>query len=299
MFSFDALAALPYGAGKPSVCCVFKQAPEDFIVEELLGYEPPIAEQNEHLWLLIQKTGQNTAWVAKRLATHFGRPDVDVSYAGLKDRHAVTTQWFSIRLASAEKLATLKLEGVEVKQHAFCNRKLKRGTLEGNRFQIRLRDVSDMPLLLASIITVNQQGVPNYFAAQRFGHNAGNILMAERWCRKRYRPRGRTERGLLLSAMRSWLFNLQVAQGFEQAEEFGYLAGKSRDPEPELMQNACQGYEQQREWLAQQGCSLSRRSLRIRPQITAEVDGDTAVLGMDLPAGSYATAVLRELVIFA
>lgn len=299
MFSFDALAALPYGAGKPSVSCVFKRDHDDFVVDECLGYELPIAEQNEHLWLLIEKRGQNTAWVAQKLASHFGRPDLDVSYAGLKDRQAVTRQWFSVRLANVEKLASFSLNGVEVQQHAFCNKKLKRGELAGNQFEICLREVSDMPALLASIDTINQQGVPNYFAAQRFGHNAGNILLAERWCRNQHRPRGRVERGLLLSAMRSWLFNLQVAQGFAQAEEFGYLAGKSRDPEAELLQQACLGYEQQRAWLAKQGCSLHRRPLRIRPQVMVEVDGDIAVLTMNLPAGSYATAVLRELVTYA
>lgn len=296
MFSLDAMAALPYGTVKPTAHALFKSVPEDFVVNEVLGYDLPVAEQNEHLWLQIEKRGQNTAWVAKQLAKHFARPDVDVSYAGLKDRHAVTTQWFSLRLGAEEKLASLAIEGVRVLQHCLCNRKLKRGALEANQFAIRLRNVSDGPALLAAVTAVNQQGAPNYFAEQRFGHNAGNILLAQRWFQNKYRPRGKTERGLLISAMRSWLFNLQVAKGFELGELAGYLPGKSRDPEPSLLQAACAGYEKQRVWLAKLGCSLHQRDIRVMPNITVEPVGDDMLLSMTLPAGCYATAVLREIV---
>jgi len=301
MFHFDAMAALPYRYGQPTVHCRFKVEPEDFVVTEQLGYEPAEAEQSEHLWLVVKKRGQNTAWVAKQLARHFQRPEVDIGYAGLKDRHAVTTQWFSVRLAQRERISSFVCEGVEVQRWLFSGRKLKKGELQGNSFRIRLREVSDSNALLARVAEINHAGVPNYYGSQRFGHHANNLLNAQRWFLHRYRPRGKLERGLLISAMRAWLFNLQL--GFmilndnARAAEAS-LAGRSRDPEPLLLQSACAGYEEQRQWLGRLGCSLASRAADVCPQIETVVEDDSVILSFDLPAGCFATAVLRELVIF-
>ncbi len=136
MFRFDALEALPYLLGKPTGSAGFKTLPEDFCVTEILGYAPPVGPHSEHLWLRIEKHGQNTQWVAQQLAKHFQRPIGDVSIGGFKDRNAVTQQWFSVRLAQLVQAQTLNKEGESVLEAVPASKKLQRGALGGNQFSI-------------------------------------------------------------------------------------------------------------------------------------------------------------------
>ena len=72
---------------------VFKATPEDFEVEEIPAYEPTGEPDSEHLFLWVEKRGRSTQDVAKALARHCGMQEKDVSWAGLKDRQAVTRQY--------------------------------------------------------------------------------------------------------------------------------------------------------------------------------------------------------------
>lgn len=297
MFEFNALKALPFRLGQPPVQAIFKQNPEDFRVDELLGYDIPVADQCEHLWLQIEKRGQNTQWVAEQLAKHFKRPIADVSYAGLKDRQAVTTQWFSIRLADESLTSALAIPDVIVLQMKKAPKKLQRGALAGNAFTIHLRNVSDTAQLSDRFDRLIEAGVPNYFGMQRFGINSGNLLRAEHWRLKCYRPKGRAEKGFLLSAMRAWLFNLQVAQSIaEPALVDGFLFGHMRFQPPEEWKELVEQYQAHIGWLASQRCQMQKRALRVRLQEpSCNIDGADVELKFALPAGSYATSVLREL----
>jgi len=85
----------------PSAACrdplpraVFKRDPVDFQVDESLGFEPDGA--GEHLWLQIKKTGCNTQDVVEALASSLAAPLKDIGHSGLKDKHAITTQWISV-----------------------------------------------------------------------------------------------------------------------------------------------------------------------------------------------------------
>ncbi|MDO6763157.1 tRNA pseudouridine(13) synthase TruD [Agarivorans sp. 1_MG-2023] len=209
------ISQLNYLHGKPSCSGLLKQHAIDFKVDEVLPFE--FSGDGEHMLVKIEKTGENTSWVAKMLAEACQvNPNV-ISYAGLKDRHAVTTQWFSIQIPGKDNVALPEElgEGVRVLATARHNRKLKRGSLSGNNFVIRLRDVSDIEQALERASKVAESGVPNYFGSQRFGRGASNIDNAlSMFAGKRIRSR--EKRSMYLSAARSLVFNHAISQRIEQ-----------------------------------------------------------------------------------
>lgn len=187
-----------------------REAPEDFRVDELDGFEP--SGSGEHLLLDIEKRGMNTGFAAKRIAEWAGVPESAVGYAGLKDRHAVTRQRFSVQLPGREApdVAGLEDESLRVLGQARHSRKLPRGALAGNRFELVLRGVQgDAEAIDERLHGIAARGVPNYFGEQRFGHGGGNVAEAlAMFAGRRVR---REQRGLLLSAARSALFNRVLA----------------------------------------------------------------------------------------
>lgn len=188
-----------------------KQTPEDFQVVEVLPESPQ--GEGEHLWLTLEKTGQNTLWIARKLAQWAGIPQRAVSYAGLKDRHGVTQQTFSLHLMKHHAPeSSFDLEGVVELARSRHSRKLRTGQLIGNQFRIRLRDYDGDPAAFEQrwqLLT--EGGFPNYFGLQRFGHGGANLDRAERWLAGELKI-PRPQQGLHLSAMRSWLFNVQLAK---------------------------------------------------------------------------------------
>lgn len=203
--------SLPSAWGGDVLSACFRACPEDFRVEELPGFEP--TGSGEHLVLEVCKTGQNTVWVAQALARWAGISERGVGYAGLKDRHAVTVQRFSLHLPrrTAPDIGTLDLPGVQVLDARWHHRKLPRGALAGNRFLIRLRDVRGDPEAIGERLrAVASAGVPNAFGAQRFGRDGGNLDRAlAMFAGARVK---RQERSILLSAARSAIFNAVLAR---------------------------------------------------------------------------------------
>jgi tRNA pseudouridine13 synthase len=213
--------ALPRAHGDAVLEGVFRAVPEDFVVEELDAFEPSGA--GEHLLLTVRKRGMNTAHAAKRIATWAGVAESAIGYAGLKDRHALTTQRFSVWMpgrpapdpttlqAAAAEGADASGERIEVLHAAWHARKLPRGALAGNRFVLRLRDVQgDASEIDARLQAIAARGVPNYFGEQRFGRDGDNLGAALAMFRGRRMPR--EKRALLLSAARSALFNRVLAR---------------------------------------------------------------------------------------
>jgi len=213
----------PFAYGRPSLWGVIRKSPEDFVVEEQLGFEPDVAEQGEHLWLWIEKRGQNTLWVAQALAEWMGCHPSKVGFAGLKDRHAVTRQWISIHLGNRPDpdWKTCAIEGVSILKATRATRKIQRGRLAGNRFELTIRDwecpvgtdwQSEMDERLGRVAV---SGVPNFFGEQRFGDN--NVGRARRlFAGELHGKRSKPKQGFYLSAARSYLFNevlsLRVAE---------------------------------------------------------------------------------------
>lgn len=203
---------------------IIRTHPEDFQVDEIPVFEP--SGQGEHVFLHIKKTGENTDWVAGQLAKIAGVTRRDVSYAGMKDRNAVTTQWFSIWMPGRDApdwQAGLP-DSVEVLDETRHDRKLKRGTLKGNRFKLTIRNFAgDKEELKASVNRIVEQGVPNYFGEQRFGRVSAdqdvgyNVSSAEQWFKGEFKVKNRQKRSIYLSAARSWIFNHVLSTRVKEA----------------------------------------------------------------------------------
>lgn len=208
----DFLQNQTYAYGKPTVTATFKQSPSDFQVNEVLGFEPEADDKGQHHWLYIEKIGVNTDNVARALA-HFVDIQVrNVSFSGMKDRQAVTKQWFSVELPATKQVNwnNFAEPGVKILQAVKSNRKLRRGTHKWNDFSITLRDVSDVEGLLARLEKISA-GVPNYFGEQRFGYKGSNLTKAEGMFSGR-RIKDRNLRSIVLSSARSYLFNQYISE---------------------------------------------------------------------------------------
>jgi tRNA pseudouridine13 synthase len=216
----------PHAHGTPLGAAQLRANPEDFRVEEQLSFEP--SDEGAHWLLRVEKRAANTRWVALEIARLAQVRAHEVGYAGLKDRHAITVQWFSVPAAGTapdfwREVRTQEFRVVEVRGNS---RKLKRGALTGNRFRIRLRNVTwSREQLDLKVAALRAHGVPNYFGPQRFGRNGHNLDRAAAWIDRQQAPRGRTERGFALSAARSLLFNALLGTRVEAGDWAQLLPG--------------------------------------------------------------------------
>ncbi|HEY1090391.1 MAG TPA: tRNA pseudouridine(13) synthase TruD [Burkholderiaceae bacterium] len=289
----------------------------DFIVTELPLQLP--SGEGEHIWLEIEKNGANTAFVALQLADATSVQERDVGYAGLKDRYAITRQWFSIRWPKGETPDLTQLQHPEFKVLSQSRhvKKLRRGDLQGNRFRIVLRDVSgDRGAIEASLKAVASHGVPNYFGPQRFGHDGGNVEQGRAMLAREIRVRNAKKKGLYLSAVRSLVFNEVLAERIQQGlwgktlpgdaldeagRTTGPLWGRGRvsttDQAQALEMGVAERHATLCDGMEHAGLDQERRALVARPvDMSWEwPQANQLVLAFSLPAGNYATSVLKEI----
>ena len=208
MYSLD----WPYVYDVPKSCARFKLLPEDFHVDELINGD--FSGQGEHILLKIEKRGLTTEDVVKSLARQINKPARLISYAGLKDRQALSTQWLSIHAPGEEIdwIGSLEAPGWRVLEHTRHHKKLRPSFLAGNQFIVRLREVSKPDELFRRIEQVKVSGLPNYFGEQRFGQQAGNLLKAEELLVQDRKVKSQFLKGMYFSAARSWIFNLILAK---------------------------------------------------------------------------------------
>lgn len=216
---------LPHAHGAPVLTARLRASDADFFVEELAGFEPSGA--GEHLLLTVEKRGMNTAFAAKRIAEWAGVAESAIGYAGLKDRHAVTRQRFSVWIPKKilPDIAALQSDELQVLEHAWHTRKLPRGALAGNRFVLVLRKLEGERVAVEQRLQqIVAQGVPNYFGEQRFGRGGNNVQQAvAMFAGRRVK---REERSMLLSAARSELFNRVLAARVESGSWNAALEGE-------------------------------------------------------------------------
>ena len=227
MTPIEEMSTLPCAHGGPAGRAQLRATPEDFLVQEWLGWEADGA--GDHLLLRVRKRGANTLWVAKQLARLAQIDPRDVGFAGLKDRDAVAEQAFTVpaRSAIGDAWAGVAGEGFEVVAAARHRRKLKRGALKGNDFTIALRVFAgDTAVLEQRLRAIATEGVPNYFGPQRFGRDAGNLRTALAWFGSGAAPADRWQRGFALSAARAAIFNAVVAQRVRDATWNRLLPGE-------------------------------------------------------------------------
>ena len=201
--------------GAPVMSARIKAAPEDFIVEEIAGFAP--SGSGEHLLLSIEKRELTTSDVVQRLCSWAKVAPVGIGFAGLKDKHAITRQRFTVHLPKrvAPELAALEGEGLTVLSSDWHSRKLPRGGLAGNAFTLTLREARSTDAAASSealhaavdarLAAIQSRGVPNRFGVQRFGRFGDNVGQARRMFSGA--KVGREQRSMLLSAVRSDLFN--------------------------------------------------------------------------------------------
>ena len=331
--------APPRAHGPPTASGQLRAQPEDFVVEEDMGFAP--AGLGQHLLLKVRKRDANTQWVARELAKLAGCRPFEVGFAGLKDRHAIAVQWFSVpRLRTALDWPGVRAADFEVLEAHAHNRKLPRGALAGNRFTVRIRAPEGDGARLSAALSprlaeIARRGVPNYFGPQRFGRDGANLLRG----REGLGNLRREERGFLLSAARSVVFNavlaVRVTDGSWERLVEGDLANldgrgslfaaDAADPtltercgrleihptgpmwgagSPatlarvlELETRVGAQFQEESQLCAAAGMAQERRSLRLAVrELESEPEPGACVLHFRLARGSFATAVLRELI---
>jgi tRNA pseudouridine13 synthase len=331
---------LAYVSERPPTSGVIRRTADDFQVDEDLGFEP--AGKGEHILLHVRKRHLNTEAVARQLAKLAGVKLMDVGYAGLKDRMATTCQWFSVNLAGKPEpdWTALVCDDLQFLTIARHDRKLRRGALQGNHFKLMVRDIQGDPADIAQRLTrVAQQGVPNYFGDQRFGH--ANLERATAMFEGRLQVKDRHQRSMYLSSVRSELFNrvlshrvaaghwnraiegdimmlngthsifpiTQIDSEIEQRiiqndiHPTGPLWGRGELRTAllarHLEESILQEHSLWRQGLEQADMDQQRRSLRLNVTDLQWNFMEPQVLYVQfgLPPGSYATMVLREVVV--
>lgn len=316
--------------------------PEDFVVDEIPAYTP--SGQGEHVYVRVEKRRMTTRDAALALARSAAVSERDVGYAGMKDKHGVTTQWFSLpRTAKDLGGETLppELRILETSRHA---NKLRTGHLRGNRFVLGMVGAGDGGLERARALLAHltERGLLNAFGTQRFGRDGENLSTALAWLRGETRlPRSRERflSKLYASAIQAEAFNryaiLRIGIGLEKLVpgEVVRLGGTgkffvveqverethrllARDivltgplPGPKLRPTAtAEGQKLEESVLTALGLGETelraladhapgtRRDLLVRPErCDVRPDGDRLRISFELPAGSYATEVLREM----
>jgi len=211
------LPEFEYLYGKPNVTGFIKREAADFVVIEDLGFE--LTGEGEHIFVSIRKIGENTQYVARALAKAAGVSGKDVSYAGLKDRHAVTEQWFGIHMAGKDipDFSVIETEQIKVLKIVRHNKKLRTGALKGNQFTLKLTGLSSTDGLTERLEKIRTIGVPNYFGEQRFGQNGNNIVRAQAMFAGE-KIRDRNKRSFYISAARSLIFNQVVSERIKQGK---------------------------------------------------------------------------------
>ncbi|MCU1738788.1 MULTISPECIES: tRNA pseudouridine(13) synthase TruD [unclassified Pseudomonas] len=319
---------------------VLKATAEDFQVDEVLDI--PLSGEGEHLWLWVEKRGLNTEEAARRIAKAAGVPLRTVSYAGLKDRQALTRQWFSVQLPGKADpdLSAAQNDSLLILKSARHKRKLQRGAHAANGFTLRLTQLNaDKDGLQQRLEQIAAQGIPNYFGAQRFGHLGGNLGEARSYAARQALPEQRNVRSRLLSTARSYLFNqvlaARVADGSWNKAQVGDLlaftdsrsffpAGEAECSDPRLAildlhptgpqwgegpspaagatfaleQAVAEREAELCQWLVKANMEHERRILRLPIGRLSWHYPESDILQLEfiLPAGCFATALVRELV---
>jgi tRNA pseudouridine13 synthase len=351
----------PCALGGPVGRARVRASAEDFVVREWLGFEAD--GEGEHWLLRVRKRAANTHWVVKQLARLAKIHPRDIGFAGVKDRNAVAEQAFTVPVRSAVGAAWEGVagEGFEVIGAQRHRRKLKRGALRGNEFEIVLREFSDDPQLLQQRLqALAIRGAPNYFGPQRFGIGGNNLTVASDWFSGGAAPFDRVQRGFALSAARAAIFNAVLAERVEDgswetllpgdivnldgsgsifaaeavddvlrerasrldihptgpmwgktANYAAFVSGERTFADgterssvnvsevvPARERAVADRFPTFTAGLAGVGVEAARRALRMRVgDLRWTIEGDVVRLHFRLPSGSFATALLRELVV--
>lgn len=312
-----------------------KTTPDDFIVDELLDLSESSSDveadatqgSGEHLCLKLEKVGDNTEYVARELAKMAGCRNFDVGFCGLKDRHAVTRQWFSLYRPGGEAQDASLIENISARWPVLAAsrqaRKLRRGEHGGNGFVVTLRAVAgEREAIERALARLAEIGAPNYFGPQRFGNGGANLDRAVHLdpttLNRKSRSGGKGRRGkkragsdgsknvLYFSAARSWLFNEVLAARVEdgswaESGATGPLWGDGGTTASGSLETLERNIVAQTPGLASlfsvTRMKPERRPLAVRPERLSWkwLGEDCLELAFFLSPGQYATTILNDI----
>ena len=321
----------------PKQTALLKAECADFVVKEQLGYD--MSGDGEFVAVKVRKTDCNTLFVGEQLAKFAGISARNMSYAGLKDRKAVSEQWFSLQMPGqpTPDFSQFSLEGVEILEVTRHQRKIRIGSLQGNHFEILLRNAEETDELKVRLDFLAKNGFPNYFTEQRFGRDSNNLTQALRWANGEIKVKDRHKRSFYLSAARSEIFNLIVSKRMElnlaqqilvgdvlqlngshswfvvdESEDLAQLQqrlaqqdvlltapliGEEEKSAVDFENEIFAQYQALFALMRQERMKAARRPILMQPQhFQWQFEPNDLRLKFDLPAGSYATALIRELV---
>ena len=334
---------LPYiTPEEPGIGGVIRARPELFSVVEVPAYDP--LGYGDHIYLNITKRGKTTRDMQIVISSLLGLRREDVGHAGLKDKHAVSTQTFSILMPGEDEEEVAKLVesslGVTVNWAKRHPKKLRSGHLKGNTFTITVTDLDDAPAMALRKVkkiqkAITKLGIPNYFGTQRIGKDGDNVLDGYGLITGKYRERNRWLRRFLVSSYLSYLCNRYLARRVESGNFTRIIRGdlaKKHDTggvftvedaaieQPrfeakeisftapiygyKMRQAAYEAKELEDAIFAESGITLddlrrasadgTRRLGRLLPDISIASHDEGVTLSFTLPAGGYATIILRE-----
>ena len=322
---------------QPKQTALLKAECADFVVKEQLGYD--MSGDGEFVAVKVRKTDCNTLFVGEQLAKFAGISARNMSYAGLKDRKAVTEQWFSLQMPGqpTPDFSQFSLEGVEILDVTRHQRKIRIGSLQGNHFEILLRNAEETDELKVRLDFLAKNGFPNYFTEQRFGRDGNNLTQALRWANGEIKVKDRHKRSFYLSAARSEIFNLIVSKRMEldlaqqilvgdvlqlngshswfvvdESEDLAQLQqrlaqqdvlltapliGEEEKSAVDFEHEIFAQYQALFALMRQERMKAACRPILMQPQqFQWQFEPNGLRLQFALPAGSYATALIRELV---
>ncbi len=346
--TIDPLAPPPMlTAGFPGIGGRIKHVPEDFEVEEIPAYAP--SGTGDFLYLWIEKRDMGAEYFVRQIARRLDIRIGDVGVAGMKDRRAVTRQMVSVPASAVDRVDALNDDGVRVLSVQRHTNKLRTGHLHGNRFRVLVRDVSHVERLDPIVHRLRQEGVPNFYGPQRFGHDGETWQWGMALLRRQTPPPSATGgtpnlknpflRKLALSAAQAGLFNDYLARrledGYFRRVLQGDVMGKwpyggmfvVEDAEREQQRfeareivhagpifgrktfpAGAEAAEREAATLADAGLTKKhftefgklvegtrRHNLFYVDDLEVAADAEGVRLTFTLPAGSYATVLIREL----
>ena len=304
----------PRAYSGPLAVAQFRSSPESFQVVELR--DDKLSGEGDYLYLQIRKRDIDTAAVLSELSKALAIKPRNISYAGRKDRFAVTTQWFCIHSSDREipTIADNLHPKFTVLQSRWHHEKLSIGDLSGNRFTILLTEFNgDIERTITTMERIKSDGFPNYFGPQRFGSKGQNLIRGKRMLAGELRVKDRNQRSLYLSACRSYLFNEILAArvrqgnwnisiaGDEVCPPIGYLPGDGEVPVSsdagEIMNTVLDQHQALYNGIKNSRVAWHQRDLLIQATDMAyQWQGDQLELTFSIPKGAFATSLLRELI---
>jgi tRNA pseudouridine13 synthase len=193
-----------------------KSSPEDFRVEEITDVKPTAGP---HAFYKLDKQGLGTPEAIAEVLSRWNIARHQISYGGLKDRHASTTQYFTIFHGPKTGFQdrSMRVEYLGQTRHPFHAK-----DIAANRFEIKLRKInaSLRPLLDQRAAWIQSFGAINYFDDQRFGSlGLSGEWIGLHWCKANYeralylalaeqnphdRPREKEQKEILRTYWNQW-----------------------------------------------------------------------------------------------